>query len=104
MASTSRLNSQLFKLYASLALAEGLLVLYWIASIPADPKNTLVAGLSLNRLVLLGIISVGILFIAAVLVASIRNQRVDQLICGWIEKQAWGQSSGLAGLAMYSFS
>ena len=98
--STSRLNSQLFKLYAGVALAEGLLILFWIASIPADPKNALVAGLSLSRLVLLGITGLGIVFIVSALVASMRSQRVDLLIYSWIEKKAWVQLSGLTGLAM----
>ena len=100
MASSSRLNSLLYKLYAGLALAEGLLVLFWIASIPADPKNALVAGLSLSRLVLLVSTGLGIVVIAAVLVASLRNQRVEKLICGWMEKQAFVRVAGLTGLAM----
>ena len=83
-----------------MALTEGVLVLFWIASIPADPKNALIAGLSLSRLVLLGIIGFGIMFIAATLIASIRNQRLEKLICGWIEKQAFVQLAGLIGLAM----
>jgi hypothetical protein len=87
-------------LYAFLALIEGLLVMFWIASIPADPKNALVGGLSLNRLGLLGITGLGIAFITTVLVSSIHNPELDRLICGWIEKKAWAHLSGLTGLGI----
>lgn len=100
MASTSRINSKLFIWYAGVSLAEGLLVMFWIASIPADPKNALVAGLSLRRLLLLGSTGFGLLAIAYLLIASMRNQRVEQLISGWMEKKAFGRLSSLIGMAL----
>jgi hypothetical protein len=83
-----------------MALVEGLLVMLWTVSISADPKNALVAGLSLYRLVLLGIAGLGILTISMTLVVSIRNQRLGKLISNWIETMAWGKLIGLVGFAL----
>lgn len=76
-------------------------VLYWIASLPADPKNSLILGFSLARLALLAVILfLGVIFLAAARVSAMKESRLQSIF-----EERWRDGSffyWLQGTAIFS--
>ncbi len=92
-----RLNCKLFRYYALASFVEGLLAIVWISIIPTDTKNALFIGLSLPRLILLGVTCIGVVSIVTLLFVSFRYPFLNDLVYEWIEKRKLMRISLLSG-------
>jgi len=73
-------------------------VLYWIASLPADPKNSLILGYSLPRLgMMLVVLLLGLFFLAAAIIAGMKENRLQSVFQErWHEGRIFFWLEGLA--------
>src|SRR5512133_1503871 len=79
---------------------QSLHILFWIVSLPGDPKNSLIFGLSLARLLrVLATISMGLFFLAAAWVAGMKESRIQSVFqTRWREGNAFLWLEGLSVL------
>ena len=64
---------RLFSILSISSLVEGILTIIWITSIPADPKNAVLFGFSIRRLILLGMILLGLIILLATWILFFRR-------------------------------
>jgi len=74
--------------FLALLAVEGLAALARLASIPADPKNSILLGYSLSRLVLMGVALGAAGAAGALALALWRSPRLVEKIAGWLEGRA----------------
>ncbi|HEX7557292.1 MAG TPA: hypothetical protein VF338_11750, partial [Leptolinea sp.] len=79
---------------------QSLPILFWIISLPGDPKNNLVFGLSMARLVLVLVtLLLGLFFLAAARVAGMKESRIQSVFqTRWREGNAFLWLEGLSVL------
>jgi hypothetical protein len=93
-------QNKLFWFFVVASFLEGLLVIFWIVRIPTDPKNALLFGFSLRRLILLGLAIGGEIILLAVSVAFYLRKEYKEFIYNWMNKAVVGRISGYFGLIL----
>jgi hypothetical protein len=92
-------QGHLFSLFFGLLAAESTIVVYQLVRIPADPKNSLLFGYSLNRLLMLAVALVALLVFVVLAIQSWRNPAWREK---WIDRLF--KSYRAFGLSMLAFA
>jgi hypothetical protein len=91
-------KNKVFGFFVVSSFLEGLFVILWIVRIPADPKNALLLGFSLKRLILLSLVVGGVILLLAASVAFYRRKEFKEFIFNCMNKSVIGRISGYFGL------
>ncbi len=77
---------------------QSLPIIYWIASLPGDPKNSLIFGLSLARLALIAVVAgLGLILLAAGIISGQNENRIQSIFQDrWCEGWTFFWLEGMA--------
>ncbi len=99
-------NTLVLRVYFALAIIGGIITLLSLLNIPTEAKNAAVFGLSKGRMLMLGGVLIGMVFVLGVLLTSWMNKpfftRVEQTLVNWIQhKPFYGLSILFCSLILF---
>ena len=92
-------QKSLFSFLINLSILETVLTFFWIIKIPSDPKNSILLGFSLQRLILLILVIVIGLFLILLL---IRKEAVLSLLSKFSKNKSLEKTVNIIGLLIFT--
>ncbi len=102
MAKITSSSTKSISIYFGVTAVEGLFALFYLATIPADPKNSVLWGFSLSRLVLLGVLAGVIILFAWLAIKAGRGEgRIQQLLENGFKHPVWSAALIFSGSTFF---
>ncbi len=102
MAKFTSSSTKYISIYFGVTAVEGLFALFYLASITADPKNSVLWGFSISRLILMGVFAaVIVLFAWLAIKAGQGDRRIQQLIEKGFKHPVWSAALIFTGSTFF---